>query len=233
VAGSALMSDGLRSAGLLPAVEPYSAMGFAQVASGGGEIVPPGVLAITGNNAIVDWVRIELRAAAEPATVLATRQALLQRDGDVVDSSDGVSPITFNVPAGSYHIAVRHRNHLGCMTSSAIPLSSTALVVDFRSGTTATYGTNAQQVASGAYMLWAGDVTREGTIQYVGEGNDRDPILVEIGGTVPTATSAGYKAEDVNMDGTVKYVGEGNDRDPILVNIGGSVPTNTRSEQLP
>ena len=63
--------------------------------------------------------------------------------------------------------------------------------------------------------------------------NDRDPILVAVGGTVPTATVSGYLPTDVNMDGRVKYTGSVNDRDPILVNVGGTVPTNTRVEQLP
>ena len=61
----------------------------------------------------------------------------------------------------------------------------------------------------------------------------RDPILVAIGGTVPTNTITGYRLEDTNLDGIVKYTGASNDRDPILVNIGGVVPTNTRTEQLP
>ena len=82
-------------------------------------------------------------------------------------------------------------------------------------------------------MLWAGDVTGDGTIKYVGEDNDRDPILQAIGGSVPTNTSSGYVPEDVNLDGVVKYVGEDNDRDPILQTIGGSVPTNTRTQQVP
>jgi hypothetical protein len=68
---------------------------------------------------------------------------------------------------------------------------------------------------------------------YTNAENDRDPILLRIGGTVPTNTTTGYHAEDVNLDGVVKYTGEGNDRDPILQNIGGSVPTNTREGQLP
>jgi hypothetical protein len=70
-------------------------------------------------------------------------------------------------------------------------------------------------------------------IKYVGQDNDRDPILQAIGGVVPTNTTTGYLPADVNMDGTVKYSGENNDRDPILQTIGGVVPTNTRVGQLP
>ena len=70
-------------------------------------------------------------------------------------------------------------------------------------------------------------------MKYTGSNNDRDVILTAIGGTVPTATVAGYRLEDVNMDGTTKYAGGSNDRDLILQVIGGTVPTATKVEQLP
>ena len=73
----------------------------------------------------------------------------------------------------------------------------------------------------------------DGSVKYSGATNDRDPILVRVGGTVPTNTVLGYFIEDTNLDGAVKYVGAGNDRDPILVNVGATVPTNTRGQQLP
>jgi hypothetical protein len=82
-------------------------------------------------------------------------------------------------------------------------------------------------------VLWAGNALRDVVIRYTGGNNDRDPILVRVGGAVPTNTVAGYWPEDVNLDGVVKYTGPANDRDPILVNIGGTVPTSTREEQLP
>lgn len=86
-------------------------------------------------------------------------------------------------------------------------------------------------------MLWAGNVTIDspGPVQlkYTGTNNDRDPILVAVGGTIPTNTVGGYRSQDVTMDGITKYTGTSNDRDPILVNVGGTVPTNTRQEQLP
>ena len=70
-------------------------------------------------------------------------------------------------------------------------------------------------------------------MKYAGSGNDRDPILVRIGGVVPTAVVLGYSELDVNLDGVTKYAGPNNDRDLILVNVGGNVPTAVRQEQLP
>ena len=81
--------------------------------------------------------------------------------------------------------------------------------------------------------MWAGDVNFDGELKYTGANNDRDPILQEIGGTVPTNTTAGYDGTDANMDGLNRYTGSGNDRDPILENIGGVIPTDSRQQQLP
>jgi hypothetical protein len=85
----------------------------------------------------------------------------------------------------------------------------------------------------GIQVLAAGDVTFNGTVSYVGSGNDRDPILLRVGGGTPTNTASGYWREDTNLDGVVKYIGAANDRDIILQSIGGIVPSNTRVAGLP
>ncbi len=233
-ASTGLMHDALRVLPSFPLTEPFSAMGYAHV-GGGGESVAAPVLTVAGSDAIVDWAVVELRSPSNPVTVLATRSALVQRDGDVV-ATDGVSALSFGVAPGNYHVAIRHRNHLGAMTAATVALSSSSTAVDFRAADLATYGTEARKAIPGTFpvqALWAGDVSFNGELMYVGDGNDRDPILVRIGGLVPTNTVSGYYMEDVNLDGNVLYVGNLNDRDPILVNIGGSVPTSTRVQQLP
>ncbi|MBK6629036.1 MAG: hypothetical protein IPG35_15815 [Flavobacteriales bacterium] len=230
--GTGLMRDELRTSALIPATEPYTALGYVQAGGGGGEQLVGGVLDVTGPNAIVDWVLVELRSAVTPSTIVATRCALLQRDGDIV-AVDGVSNVVLNASPGSYHVAVRHRNHLGAMTSAALALSGTPVTVDLRSPGTATWGTQARKTSGAVQLLWAGNVVRDGSLKYAGANNDRDPILNVVGGNTPTAVAFGYYREDVNMSGVVKYAGSANDRDPILVNIGGTVPTAVRLEQLP
>ena len=228
------MNDGMRALGLVPTVEPYSGLGYAHV-GGGGEMTTPAVLANTGNDAIVDWVVLELRDESSPSTVVSSRCALVQRDGEVVDV-DGLSPMQFAMVPGNYHVAVRHRNHLGCMTTDALALSTSVATVDLTAAATVTYGTDARKASAEAtpvLQLWAGDVTFDHIVKYTGQTNDRDPILLTIGGFVPTNTTIGYHASDVNLDGTVKYTGSLNDRDPILLTIGGVLPTNVRMEQLP
>ena len=231
--GTGLMNDGLRSASLIPSSQPFIALGYTFVGSpGGGAAVGSGVFSVTGNNAIVDWAIVELRNSSTPATVVASCAALVQRDGDVV-ALDGVSPVSITAAAGPYHVAVRHRNHLGVMTATAVALSATTTVVDFTSAATAVNGTDARKAVGSVLALWSGDVTFNKQLGYTGAGNDRDPILVRVGSTTPNSTVAGYYTEDTNMDGTVIYVGSGNDRDAILVNVGSTTPNNIRSEQIP
>lgn len=233
-AATGLMADSLRSLPDFPLLEPYAALGYTHI-GGGGETISPSLLNTTGPNAIVDWVVLELRDPANAAHVVFSRSALLQRDGDVVEL-DGSGAVRLPLPEGQYHVAIRHRNHLSAMTAAPRTLSAAPTSIDFGSAATATFGVEARKQVSGAFpaeVLWAGDVTFNGLLQYTGEGNDRDPILLAIGGSVPTSTASGYLSDDVDLDGEVKYTGAGNDRDLILLNIGGSVPTNTRQEQLP
>jgi uncharacterized delta-60 repeat protein len=233
-ANAGLMSDALRTNNLVPTTEPYTLLG-ATGSSAGGESVAPSVLAVSGSDAIVDWILLELRDAALPAALLARRCALVQRDGDVVDV-DGSSPVSLSAQPGNYHLAVRHRNHLGVMTATSIALSGSPLVLDFTSFATPTFGTAARKSIGGAFpvqALWAGDVSFNKEVKYTGTGNDRDLILSTVGSTTPNNTVSLYSTRDVNMDGMVKYTGSANDRDPILVNVGSTTPNNVRTAQLP
>lgn len=230
--GTGLMSDGLRVQGLVPLVDPYPSLGYVTLGTDVPHRLSSGVLAVTGNNAIVDWVWLELRSATNTSNVMAARAALLQRDGDVVDL-DGKSPVSMRVPNGSYNLAVRHRNHLGVMTASSYAFSGTVNAIDLRSSGVATWGTNARKTVGSSRTMWSGEITEDAKVKFTGGGNDRDAVLIAVGGSVLTGTATGYLLADVNMDGVVKYTGTLNDRDPILLNIGGSSPTAVLAEQLP
>jgi len=217
------MRTNLKTAGLLPMSDPY----------GMGATMSQELLDRVGSHAPVDWVMVQLRDGANHATVVDERAAVLLANGKVV-RPDGEEPLWFpNAPRRQYKVAAWHRNHLAAMTNVALQYGTGVVAIDLSSPATATYGTEARTLVGGISMLWAGDVSGDGILRYTNVGNDRDPILVRVGGSVPTASVSGYYAEDVNLDGVVKYTGSGNDRDPILFNIGGTVPTNSRTEQLP
>lgn len=224
-----LMNDALRTGGLLPATEPYTALGFTGIANAGVSLTPS-LLTTTGGNAVVDWVLIEARHATN-STVLGRWAAMVQCDGDVMMPNGAAPSLSF--PMGQVRIAVRHRSHLGVMTSTVHAPIGTPLSIDLTSPGAALYGSTPTATVSGFRALWCGDVDHNGIVSYMGSGNDRDPILTRIGGAVPTNTIGGAYAEDVNMDGVVRYVGANNDRDPVLTTVGGSIPTATRTAQLP
>ena len=224
-----LMNDGLRAGNHLPVSHPYGSAPFNLPAAAS---ISPAILTVSGDDAIVDWVIIELRDNIDPSVLVARRAALLQRDGDVVEL-DGVNPVLFSEAPGAYHVAIRHRNHFGAMTASSVSLGPVVQLVDFIDPATITFGLDARkELEPGTMALWAGNARVDSQLKYSGAQNDRDPILVKIGGLIPTAVVFGYHVEDVNLNGIVSYAGAGNDRDPILVNLDGSV-LGVRIEQMP
>ncbi|TXI76321.1 MAG: hypothetical protein E6Q44_15745 [Flavobacteriales bacterium] len=244
VPAQGLMRDDLRAAGLVPTTEMNTSILYTWPQMPVGETTTPAVLAVTGPNAIVDWVRIELRSGRpEEHIPITSRNALIQRDGDIVDT-DGVSPVTFAVKGGNYYVLILHRNHLSVLGTDVVTLSSTPVIYDARSPSTTFYTRTGpengppRKTVGATRTLWPGNTLDSGyflrNIRYTGADNDRDPLLYAVGGNTPSNTLSGqYRKEDVNMDGVVKYTGENNDRDIILQTIGGTTPTAVRYEQVP
>ena len=255
---NALMRDKLRQLGLIPLTEPYSdlkqfynplAPAFQHVDTGGGETIADSaaVLGVSGPNAIVDWVFVELHSATKLDSVIATRSALLQRDGDVVDV-DGSSLLHFDsVQAADYYVAVRHRNHVGIMTNASSVMSPIPQTIDFtRPDSTATLGDFAQflyptdpalNFRFGAFQgraaLWGGDASMDNRMNVQGAGNDIVPILAAVIGDpgnvnfLPNWIHRSYSPADYNLDGRVIYQGGGNDRAPMLFESTLQHPLNT------
>lgn len=164
-----LMDDYIKTLGNFPSSDPYSnatlSAGFTHVANPAVATTTPLVLAATGNNAIVDWVFVELRdGMSGTTTVTQTRAALLQKDGDVVDV-DGVSPVSFFGLPQSKYLAIRHRNHIGFRTDNTVALSPTPVTLNFTNNSTAVYGSFPNtQVATGVYTMNGGDANFDGSI---------------------------------------------------------------------
>ena len=227
-----LMNDNLRQQGLIPLNEPYSAMGYPLTGNQTPTSIPASFLTTTGPNAIVDWVLVELRTGQNvPGSLVERRPALVQRDGDVI-GTNGDTLFAYNRPRRSYHLAVRHRNHLGLIDFSAQSYRNGTIPRDFTYQYIPVGQTNAMVMDGARGLMVRGDVTNDHWIMYSGSGNDRDVILQAVGGTTPNATIPGYRREDVNLDGLVKYTGSNNDRDPILTVVGSTTPNYAR-QQLP
>jgi len=234
-----IMRDDLRMASpiQIPNIEPYSAFGnprFTHTGGGGGEIIGPGVLTVSGNDAVVDWVFVELRDKNNPANIIKTRSALLQRDGDVVESSDGTTPLTFTGSVGeSYFVSVKHRNHLGAMTLAPIAMTTVGTLVDFTTMNAIQtwnfpgYDGFEQVDVNGKMALWAGNTNADKKVKYVGVDNDQIPVFSQaVNYTTNTTQQYNYDfatpvylVGDVNMDAKVKYRGPNNDASFIFFNV--------------
>jgi hypothetical protein len=195
------MNDNLRLSALIPSLEPFTNLSFTHKNGGGGETVLPAIWAVSTDNAIVDWIFVELRHKTNPTNILYTRAALVQKDGDVVDT-DGVSPLYFNQASpNDYYIAIRHRNHFGFRTAGFYNLTATPTVLNFTSTTTpvALYGINPLKTIGTTRVLYAGDANRDGTVNAI----DRNAYWrIQNGGTFNYLNTTA----DFNLDGTINAV---------------------------
>lgn len=254
---SGLMNENLRTPTLrLPNSDPYRlttySSSFVHVNNATIETVSGTPFASQTNSGdnIVDWVFLELRNTnASPGnTVLQTRSALIQRDGDIVDV-DGVSPVLFNdVEDGNYAITVRHRNHFSMSlnpTAGAVSMNETkgdaygARVVDLRLqstaqlfGDTLAYTRSNHPTLGTIKLMWGGNANANANARYSGAGNDRAIILSDLSNN-ELGVLNGYIRSDLNMNGAVRYSGANNDRSFLLSNVLEANELKVRTEQRP
>lgn len=110
------MNTVLANSGAVPTTEPFTAAGYTrpEFENPGHSVplVPPAV----------DWVLIELRDPTDIDVVVAARAAFVTSWGRVITEDN--DPLTLQVNAGCYHIAVQHRNHIGFASAAAVDLDS-------------------------------------------------------------------------------------------------------------
>lgn len=187
---SQIMDDYYRTDGILSSTDPY----------GLGTSLDPALLTSTPQNNIVDWMKVELRDASDPTIVVAQQAVLLQRDGDIIDRN-GNSEISFvGLSSQTYYLVLKHYNHLGVMTSTALDISSNPNV-DFTSPSTGTYtlGGPALYNRNGTMLMWGGDANGDGKINAI----DKNLFwLPQNGGSF----TYGNTNADMNLNGVINAV---------------------------
>ncbi|MFZ1562215.1 MAG: hypothetical protein WAT37_19910 [Saprospiraceae bacterium] len=190
------------------------------------------VFGVTGENAIVDWVFVEIRSANNNKQVIATRSGLLQRDGHVVDV-DGVSDLLFpDLSDSEFHVAVFHRNHLGCMS---LPVSGGDLidftnpqtpVFDFGStmGGRLNYAGLCRKTNQYGYaMLWAGNFNADSAIKFDPPKDDHNILMMETLGFVESGNfskgALGYFQGDYDMNSKIKYDNPSDDKNMLFAQV--------------
>ena len=220
--GSAMFTD-LNTAGYLPTAQPYNpALPYYDNLTpvwqyAGVETADP-----IPSPDIVDWVVVELRDAADPAsassgTILGTQALFLMNDGTVV-GRDGLSPPLFFVtPVNNIYGVIYHRNHLGIMSNNPIVYDglSGLYTYDYSSGETQVFGGLAghKDLGAGVWGMIAADGDASGTVTLTDKNG---PWLLDLG-------LSGYLGGDFDMSGVgaitdknVKWLGN--------LGTGGQIP---------
>lgn len=150
-------------------------------------------IAANGEDNVVDWVLIELRAVANPTLIVSRKAALLYADGVVADyGKDGIDMVGVqaNVP---YYVVLRHRNHLAVRSTIGVSLPNTT-ELDLTQPN-AIYGDATQSALVGisSYALLAGDFNANGVISVA----DYNSYAAQI------SAINQYIATDANLDGNI------------------------------
>jgi len=200
---------------------------------------PSTVFAVTGQNAIVDWVFVELRSKTTNTSVLATRSGLLQRDGDVVDL-DGINGLRFpGIAMDDYYVTVRHHRHLGTMTKVAQTPKQLTTLVNFTTTALETYdkgnvavgrdytGMGQKTGVKLGYMaLWAGDFDANRKIKFEQPNDDLNSLFFNVfsfpnnpTGNVNYDFAIGYLPGDFDMNSKAKFDNPNDDKNMLYLQL--------------
>ena len=160
-ASTGLMYDSLRSQNLIPVNQPFNTSPWNYA---GLDTVASSVLAVTGNDAVVDWILVRMTDPTNFSNQI-TKAALVQRDGDVIDGEGNYLNLGDMPQNGLFSIV--QRNHLGVQTKFSIGLHYMPTTIDFTNPALPTFGTNAQNLISGIRAMWGGDANSDGKVNVV------------------------------------------------------------------
>ena len=187
------MTTTLRNSNRLPLAQPYNNLPWNYTGSENA----PTFDAIPAN--ATDWVLIEARSATDPNTLLDRRAGFVLNNGVVV-SANGTTGITFGtIPAGSYYLVVRHRNHLAVMSSVPVALPNTGNPYDFTLSAAKAFGTGQTvQLSTNIWAMRAGDLNANGIVTFA----DVNAFISQI---LSGNTASNYFLPDVTHDGNVNF----------------------------
>lgn len=185
--------------------------------------IEPTLLVVEGEDAVVDWMLLEIRDL-DSEDVLEYATVVLLRNGEIV-SEEGTDIINFsNLPEGDYLVSLRHRNHLPMVADIPIYMNvNDPPMVDFTDPALPIRGAHLGGVLeNGARRMWAGDFNEDDKVVYQGPNNDVfalfSRVLSDEGNPDYLANYLvrGYDHRDFNLDGNVIYQGPNNDRASLL-----------------
>ncbi len=137
---------------------------------------------------IADAIEVELHDAGNYSIIL-------YNTGNLNLNTDGYT--TFSLPTSftdSYYIAIRNRNGIETVSTSAVSFAASSISYDFTNAASQAYGNNLKEISASNFAVYGGDVSQDGIV----DGSDMAAI-----DNASTAVMKGYYPEDVNGDGIV------------------------------
>lgn len=156
---------------------------------------------------VVDWILVSFRTDIQKSTEIARTAAILNKDG-AVDFPDCTV-----LPAGTsdVYIIVEHRNHMGVMSPTPIPVVNGILSYNFQaSDSYKTTGFGQKQLAPTLWAMFTGDADQSDLPSYDITGQDKILWNAENGSFYQ------YSPADFNLDGDIN----GADRTLLNANNG-------------
>lgn len=119
-----------------------------------------------GPDLYIDWVFVWIE---QNGVIRQTRSGLLKADGSIV-GLDGASVLSFDVEPGDYRIALKVRGSLNFGTLKHYTFNGVPISLDLTNGSVPLRGIHKSHVVEGKHCLIMGDLTGNGIIQVVADG---------------------------------------------------------------
>ena len=134
-----------------------------------------------------DEITVELHHSTAPFAVAHSISGLpLYTNGSVTATVPGTL-------AGSYYLAVQHRNSIETWSAAPVSFAGGSIAYDFTDNAAKAYGSNMKEI-SGVFVIYGGDVNQDDVI----DGLDMIPV-----DNLAAAFGGGYIPEDINGDGSI------------------------------
>jgi GEVED domain/Pregnancy-associated plasma protein-A len=197
------MKTVLNQRGLLPGQTPISSFGVPTPSGHPYSIAPwnyTGTETISSYAPdIVDWVLVTIKTNPVNAIVFRTA-ALLKETGEIQLVSN--NPVLDTTKA--YYIQVEHRNHLGVMSSTAMPVQNRSILCNFKTANSyiapnqPSYG---QKFKSSVYQMFVGDIDKS---------NSSQNFDINFSDISKLRSNSGkferYLREDINLDADINFL---------------------------
>jgi large repetitive protein len=163
------MSTTLNQRGLLPGQTPIGQFAVATAAGQPYKGAPWNYAGTEGDTihsypaTVVDWVLVSLRTSPSSLVPVFRCAGWLHEDGTITFPKGCIQ-----LPNGNYFILIEHRNHMGVMSPTAVPIVGNTLSFDFTSGdsyiVTNPPSFGAKALANGKWVMYGGDGRKDSQV---------------------------------------------------------------------